>query len=348
VRVLPVSLVTPAELEDASTGHAAFLGRAVEPASFDPSRPEHHAAWAAFARRSVRLPRGGHEGEWLLLELGLKPVLRQALPEARMDAFAARCARRGLVFARGGSAGVGREAQAGDLVYVARDLGLAEAARDVEAELLRAQRTALDDGARRRRDADAARALGELLGFPPCCVDAFVQVARDGRDEKAGMLEHALARSEAFHPRLNNLSLAAFHYIGWSPCRFDCPASLAIADAAAAELRRRDEAAWAVVDRLLARPRLWSDERRQLIFAGRWRDGALRFRSVQTPWALDADDRHRATEWLHYATWATPLVGGGALVPGPAAWTLHRAGAPPRPWPPPPGPPIPWGKGVGA
>ncbi len=360
-----VRLATPAELADAAPGHAAFVGRPVDPAEFDPTLPQHHAAWAAFSARTVRLPRGGHEGEWLLLELGLKPVLRQALPATRLPAFAARCARRGLVFARGSSVGVGREAQDGDLVYVARDLAQAEAARDTEAALLAAQRGG-DDGegggasgaiasditstpapTRRLRDAHAARALGALLGFPPCCVDAFVQVARDGRDEKAGMLDHALAASRAFHPRLNNLSLGAFHYIGWSPCRFDCPASLALADQSADALQKRDEAAWLVVDRLLARPRFWSDERRQLIVSGRWDGRALRFKSVRTPWALDADDRHRASEWLYFADAAGELIGGGALVPGQEGWTLHRAGREPSAWAPPKEARwLPWGWGT--
>ena len=325
-----VSLPTPDELAAAAPAYAASTGRPIDATSFDPTRPENAAAWAAFSRRTVRLPRGGHEGEWLLLELGLKPVLRQWLPPERLDGFAARCARRGLVFARGSAEGIGREARRDCLVYVARDAGRAEAARDAETALLARQGQPRADATRRAGDADAARALGALLGFPACCIDAFVAVARDGRDEKAGMLRYALLRSEAFHARLNNLSLGAFHYIGWSPCRFDCPDSLAIASRAAEELRRRDEAAFVVVERILARPRLWFEERRQLIFSGRFEGGVLRFKAVRTPWALDGDDRHRALEWLHYADVAGPLIGGGALVPGGTGRARPRAtgGAP--------------------
>lgn len=343
-------LVSPEELVAAAPAHAAWIGHSVDPLAYDPARPEHATTWSAFTRRSVRLPRGGHEGEWLLLELGLKPVLRSWLFDARLDALAPRCRRRGLVLVRGSAAGIGRPAPRADLhgpapnatpgprrapaglVYVARDRGQAEAARDAESALLADQRQVTDDDTRRRRDAHAARILGGLLGFPRCCVDAFSEVARDGRDERAGMLEHALAHSEAFAPRLNNLSLGAFHYIGWSPCRFDCAPSLAIADEAAAELRRRDQGAFVVVERILGRPRLWFDERRQLIFSGRFADGVLRFGSVRTPWALDGDDRHRALEWLFYAELAPLLIGGGALVQDGDGWTLHRSGEPPRPW----------------
>jgi hypothetical protein len=339
----------PTALLQAASTYADLTGDAVDADASDPTLPHNAALWSAFTRKTVRLPRGGHEGEWLLLELGLKPVLRQWLPEPRLAAFAARCRRRGLVFEVGASDGVGRGPKEGVLVYVARDAGAAAEARDVEAELLRGQQGADLDSAstgteaspasadRQTRDAVAARALGTLLGFPTCCIDAFVDVARDGRDEKSGMLRRALAHTDAFHPRLNNLSLGAFHYIGWYPCRFDCPDSLRIAGQAAAELKRRDEAAFVVTERILARPRHWVSERRQLIFSGRVTGQGLRFKAVRTPWALDGDDRHVALEWIFYRSVAAPLTEGGALVPGDDAWTLFRRDRPPQPWRPPAG-----------
>ena len=139
-------------------------------------------------------------------------------------------------------------------VYISGDAALAERAR------------ALDRMADDARETDSAHALGALLGYPPCCVEAFCALPR--RWPNRSPIAASIARTERFEPRLNNVALDRFAWIAWFPCRYDCEASLAIANAAAAALSKVDPASVAAADRELARPRLYLDDRRQAALVG--------------------------------------------------------------------------------
>ena len=88
-------------------------------------------------------------------------------------------------------------------------------------------------------DVDAVRDCGELLGYPRCCVDAFVNVKHDVGSDVDGRLAnfHRVDRAwvPAPHPHLNMLAIREkLGLLSFDPCSFACPAALAIADRIAA------------------------------------------------------------------------------------------------------------------
>jgi hypothetical protein len=204
--------------------------------------------------RSLDYPIGCGRGASIALEAGLKPMLRELLPIAAIDEARERFERAGwatelspLVFGPTRDGWLGGPESREDTVrepreerrplYVGRDRGALREA--IAAELA--------------RTTEGARALGGLLGYPPCCVEAFV-----GRSDRraAALWAAAAARSERFLPRLNVLDHAILAYVAFFPCRFDCPDAAARADAIAALLARRHPALVSCVDAALARPRL--------------------------------------------------------------------------------------------
>jgi len=133
-------------------------------------------------------------------------------------------------------------------LHVARRLSLARRARELD-------RMAADSGA---HSAEEHAALGKLLGYPACCVDAFVHMER--RWPNALPIEAAARRTQRFDPRLNNVQLSRFAWIAHFPCRYDCPASLSLADRIIEALRPLNPALTAHVEASLARPRLYLDD----------------------------------------------------------------------------------------
>ena len=164
------------------------------------------------------------------------------------------------------------------VVYVSKDLALAERART------------LDRMADDAREGDNAHALGELLGYPPCCVQAFCDLPR--RWPNRYPIAAAAARTRVFEPRLNNVALDRFAWIAWFPCRYDCQASLAIADAAAEALSAKDAAQVEAADRALGRPRLYLDDRRQASLVG-----AVKEKDVVSFSGLEPLGRSGASPW---------------------------------------------------
>ena len=175
--------------------------------------------------------------EWLALVAGVKPALRLWRPAARARAEAAAAARRGFAVEL---IALGERA----LVYVARTPAAARALRDAEAAALPGQPAGAPF------DPAPHRALGALLGFPPCCVEAFVariargaDVAADGgrADEAWIAATEAAARSTRLDARCNVFERD--RRPGWlshEPCAFDCAASVAYADRVIAAARAHD------------------------------------------------------------------------------------------------------------
>jgi hypothetical protein len=172
------------------------------------------------AARRIDYPLGSGQAEEIALLAGLKPMIRQQLDPSHAAAMRGRFEKLGLA----------THAE-GPLVYVGRDpAALREAAR---AEVARDVRTA-----------------GRLLGYPPCCVEAF---ADDPRRANAELVARALAATRGRpNPRLDCLDLAVFHYVSWMPCAFDCAPSGAYADRTAAKIAERHPAFVAAIDRALA------------------------------------------------------------------------------------------------
>jgi hypothetical protein len=148
----------------------------------------------------------------------------------------------------------GERIQERQAVYVSRDLALAEQAK------------ALDRMAAAGRDGDGATELGALLGYPPCCVEAFSALPR--RWPNRFPIAAAIARTAHYEPRLNNVALDRFAWIAWFPCRYDCEASLSIANTAARAMERERPGRVGDADVALARPRLYVDDARQAELVG--------------------------------------------------------------------------------
>lgn len=188
----------------------------------------------------------GAELERLAMQVGIKPAMRGAGDD--VEAAAARLRARGLF--------VEVDAEAG-LFYAARSEAGARALRDAE-------RPIRPWGPPRPPDAevlDAHRTLGRLLGFPRCCVDAFlvrlargVTVRADGShaEERVIAVEDALARSEAILGRLN--VCVPDRLVPFEPCRFDCALASRYAGALFAAYSARAPAAAERLHHALMRP----------------------------------------------------------------------------------------------
>lgn len=192
-------------------------------------------------------------------------VARQALLDPQSWIYRWLCERLGaeeapLVMARP-PAGDVRERQ---VVYASKDLALAERARLLDRM-----------GADTPGQGDALE-LGELLGYPRCCASAFADLER--RWPNRAPITAAMARTRTYLPRLNNLALHRFVWLAWFPCAYDCAASTAIADLAAAHLARTYPDLVAALDTELARPRLYvTDAIQAALIDARW-DGPTRVR----------------------------------------------------------------------
>jgi hypothetical protein len=186
----------------------------------------------------------GPELEVLAFRVGIKPALRVLVPDTRVHALQRSTQGRSA----GGLTIVDAVYASGTAVlYVARDGARAEALRAAEAPIL-------PSAPRRSPEAEvlaAHRELGRLLGYPRCCVEAFVErlargvdVRRDGTRaaESVVAAEDALAASTEVLARLN--VLAPRSLVPFAPCRFDCALALRYADALFAALRehRPDDA----------------------------------------------------------------------------------------------------------
>ena len=187
----------------------------------------HLAAVAARVRpcgRSVVSPKRAAQEAALVRRLGMHPVIVPA-PEAPPDL----------------DVGAGTPGQTH--IFFSRDPDLAHRAAALERDLV-AGRISFEGFSRR---------MGELLGYPECCVNAFVSAGRLASTAELWRLAHA--RSQDFFPELSCFDpLSPVTLVPHIPCRFDCKASLDLAhkvlrlvpmvqpflDAAAMQLLARD------------------------------------------------------------------------------------------------------------
>jgi hypothetical protein len=193
--------------------------------------------------------------EWVALCAGVKPALRLWRPRAAVAAAAAAATRRGFATV------VADRDDATAILYVARDAGGGPGPARRRGD--GAARTAgrLDA---RLRPRSPHLALGQALGYPRCCVEAYLARLARGVDRlPSGRRAHedhvaaatAAAASARLDPRCNVFD--AEHTHGWLshyPCRFDCGPSIAYADRVAAALTALAPAAAAALATALATP----------------------------------------------------------------------------------------------
>lgn len=195
-----------------------------------------------------------YPAEWVALVEGLKPALRLWRDRGLATAEVAAARKRGFAVETVTLPGEPPRA----IVYVAGTPAAARALRALEAAILPGPGIR-DLGA---ADLDAHRALGVALGYPACCVDAFVarvargvQVLPDGdrAHEDFVAAELARARSARLDPRCNIFAAGRNScWLSHVPCALDCAASIAYADAVRARYAAHGPAAAAQIDRELA------------------------------------------------------------------------------------------------
>lgn len=243
-------------------------------------------------RSAIGYPLGSGEGEEVALGAGLKPMIRQLLAVDDLDrtrarfevlGFATEVASRVYGPTHEGwddtpdMAAIDPE-RARRALYVARD-------RSAIAEAVEADLAKTDDG---------DRALGRLLGYPRCCVDAFLDRGkqRKNADVIASTLRATNAKGERPAARLNVLDLAIFHWISWMPCTYGCTWSLRYADALAGVVAKRHPVFVRDVDTALGAHRLYVDDDVQLSMRGAFDGGTL---IVDEVWPTARDRHPRAT-----------------------------------------------------
>ena len=172
--------------------------------------------------------------EWMAVRAGLKPACRYVvgpqgadalIEHARDDDLSVRVTPAGAFVADFCSGGM---EHTDTIVHVARTDAAADAAAGAE-------RAMIETCTRGERATDTqVRALGAALGYPPCCVEAFLPV-RDCPNSE--LYFHALRRTPGPISRLlNNIVTPAL--VTHALCRYDCTPSLAYAQALLRELAR--------------------------------------------------------------------------------------------------------------
>ena len=184
---------------------------------------------------------------------GIKPAIRLSTEGTDEDTLRARYARYGLVACAGDGAFIDDKGENGRrlrLVYVARSLETAEHVRAVEAKTFAPQRDVESRAAEYRE-------VGLALGYPPCCVDAYVARMLPAPLAPSGvpLAEAFVAARGAWHASpswlLNHLLFETGDaLITFTPCSYRCAAALeyatkviarvdGVAPLAARRLRRR-------------------------------------------------------------------------------------------------------------
>jgi hypothetical protein len=169
--------------------------------------------------RVIEYVLGSGEADEVALYAGIKPLIRQVLPPPEVAAARRRFEDLGLVVAEADHL-VASPSTEGRIIFVGRDPRRVEEAVACEA--------------RPEHDRD----LGRLLGYPVCCVDAYLQVPPPRRNLTV-FARAAAASAGVLVPRLGGLDLATFHYLPWLPCSFSCRLSKAFADAVANHIAKR-------------------------------------------------------------------------------------------------------------
>ncbi len=270
------------------------------------------AAWEEAAQAAVPLlldasvPGLSENMEEVAFANGDKPVLYLVVPVRSLDAVRARHADAEVVLAGARATPVAVEGATGRRIY--DDAAPSEAS--VHAFFSRnpalAERAALlwEQGSSRN-----AEAIGELLGYPPCCTAAFV--ALPDRRNNAALVYVTAARTRALGASFHSLlDVAVRRVVPFTPCSFGCPLAIVLAERIVASLPPAQAES---LTRALARPVLYLDEARAVAFEGARVDGAsISFESARflpAPAPLDAEG-----ELFARKLFGALFEGGGELV----------------------------------
>lgn len=178
------------------------------------------------------------EQELLQLELGLKSALKVEHAGPELEAWLrAEAARRGLSVLPDREptpSYAGVEAELATSLFVGPNEALL-------AELREWSHRQRDPHAQSSDKAAAIRSIGAALGYPSCCVEAYI-AGREFPDQSLVFLRPLFATKGTLEPLLN---LAGNdELISHVPCSYGCGASLELARRTAHELERREPSVW--------------------------------------------------------------------------------------------------------
>jgi len=176
--------------------------------------------------------------EWIAMKAGIKPANRISIDAGHADEIEVRARREGFAAVRGPHVVEFPGRPPAVILYVAHDEAYALALSRAEAPLLPPENAGLSLDEEQRLHAQ----LGQLLGFPICCVEEFgIRLRRGITSRLDGSSAHedfvaaeaAARRSQKFLARLNDLSPdRRVRIVTFYPCRYDCPLASAYAAAA--------------------------------------------------------------------------------------------------------------------
>jgi hypothetical protein len=154
-------------------------------------------------------------------------------------------------------------------LYIARDAELARRAAHLQAEV---------------NPTTAIHEIGALVGYPPCCVEAFAR--QDDRANNSRNRYHSQARTMRADGstdlpwpwELNNLHTMI---VPFYPCSYRCEAALAWARSCLTEMAIVHPALVSELQAALAQPILYFDHDHQLVFDGDFVGGGITYRGVQ-------------------------------------------------------------------
>ncbi|MRG92846.1 hypothetical protein [Polyangium spumosum] len=248
------------------------------------------AAWEEAARAAAPLPidtpvPGLSENlEEVAFANGDKPVLYLVVPARSLEATRARHAGAAMALARTQASPLVVEGATGRRIEGATGEATVHAFFSTDPALAERAASLWEQGSSRN-----ALAIGELLGYPPCCAAAFVALA--DRRNNAALVYVTAARTRAlqarFHPLLD---VAVRRVVPFTPCSFGCERAIT---AAARVLAALPSAQAEALGRALARPVLYLDEARAVALEGaRVGEASITFESacfLPAPAPLDAE-----------------------------------------------------------
>lgn len=163
--------------------------------------------------------------------------------------------------------------------------------------------------------------IGELLGYPDCCINSLMKNVT-GLDDKELYIQEAKGRSLRFCFQTNNVfnfssrlkqkdmdNLRAFfvrnekadiihrvhhlinlHLISHIPCSYDCSRSVQIGNRTLKAVRRFDEGMASAIKETLKKPVLFFGDFRFIVFDGKAGGNRIEYSSISPPYSLIEDD----------------------------------------------------------
>ncbi|MFT3769692.1 MAG: hypothetical protein QM820_30005 [Minicystis sp.] len=131
------------------------------------------------------------------------------------------------------------------------------------------------------------RELGSLMGYPPCCVEAFAaQVDRNNNTRNRYATAARTVTAGAWPWEINNLHTML---IPCYPCSYACAAARDLASSALDAMDAAHPGARRAIGELLARPALYFDHERQMQLHGEADGDTVRYRGVSVPRGTSRD-----------------------------------------------------------